>query len=196
MKQNKVEIGLILDCSGSMTKLKYDIIGSFNDFIRKQKQLKGECNIWLTFFSDSYYMKHKSVPLDTISDLTDESYITNGMTALNDAVFATMTEMGKHFASMDESERPEKVIIVIMTDGEENSSKEISHEQVKNLIKQQKEVYSWDFLYIGTDDLNVNDIAKSYNIDPSHTISYARSSQGAQSAYTTMCSYVSQFRGN
>jgi len=196
MKKDKVEIGIILDCSGSMTPIKYDIIGSFNSFITKQKKISGECNIWLTLFSDKYTMKHKSIQLDKVSKLDNETYITNGMTALNDAVFATMTEMGVHFSSMDESERPEKVMIVIMTDGEENSSKEVTYQQVKDLIKQQKEVYNWEFLYVGTDDLNVNKIAQSYNIDPSKTITYARSANGAQYAYDALSSCVSQFRTN
>jgi uncharacterized protein YegL len=78
-------------------------------------------------------------------------YSPGGSTAMNDAIGTAVTEIGKWLSDMPEEERPSKNLIVIMTDGEENSSQEYSLQQVKDMIKEQTEKYSWEFIYLGTD---------------------------------------------
>lgn len=194
MKKDKTEIGIILDKSGSMNIIRNDIIGSFNTFVDEQKEIPGECNVWLTVFSDSYEHVLCSEPLEKIERLNPGNYNPGGCTALNDSVYSTINKMGQHFSDMPEEERPEKVLIVIITDGEENASKEVSHEKLSEVIKHQQEKYNWEFMYIGTDDLNVQDIAKSYNIKPSQTILYSRSAAGVSNMTAGFSSYVRGYR--
>ena len=72
-----------------------------------------------------------------------------GGTPLYDALGYVIEKVGHRFASLNESERPEKVLFVIVTDGEENESRKFTSTQVKELIEQQTNVYSWEFVYIG-----------------------------------------------
>lgn len=194
MKKDKTEIGIILDKSGSMGCIKDDIIGSFNTFVDEQKKIPGECNVWLTTFSDSYKHVLCSESLEKIELLSSENYNPSGRTALNDSVYSTINKMGQHFSEISEEERPEKVLIVIITDGEENASREVSHKILQGVIKHQREKYNWEFMYIGTDDLNVRDIARSYNIDPTRTILFSRSSAGVSDMTTVLSSHVEKYR--
>ena len=70
---------------------------------------------------------------------------------MNDGIGVAIDRVGKWLSDMDEKDRPSKNLVIIMTDGEENNSKEYSLDRVKEMIKHQTEKYSWDFMYIGTD---------------------------------------------
>lgn len=81
--------------------------------------------------------------------MTQEEYNVRGCTALLDAVGKTIDSVGARLSETPEEERPEKVIFVIMTDGEENSSREYDLEKVKGMIEHQTNKYSWEFIFLG-----------------------------------------------
>ena len=105
---------------------------------------------------------------------------------MNDGVGTAIDEIGKWLSDMDESERPSKNMIVIMTDGQENASKEYNFDTVKAKIKHQEEKYSWTFVYMGTNLQDLKDanrlgikmrsVSDSSNIGAnySHIDSYAK----------------------
>lgn len=195
MKENKTEIGIVLDCSGSMSILRNTIIEQFNEFIENQTKIPGECNIWLTTFSDTYDMLQKSQPLCEVVKLNESNYQTTGMTALNDAIYVTMTKMGEHFRDMPEEERPSKVMFVIITDGEENASKKVNTKTVSELIEQQKNVYNWEIVFIGTENLNKEKLISSYKINPLNYVSFSCCLEGAIQMCRSLNSRVSAYRG-
>jgi hypothetical protein len=87
------------------------------------------------------------------------------MTRLYDGIGTAVDEVGKWLNDMDESERPSKNLIVIITDGGENSSTEYRLKDIKDRIKEQTEKYSWDFIYLGndlSDAKDANDIGVKY----------------------------------
>jgi hypothetical protein len=69
--------------------------------------------------------------------------------ALLDAVGHAVDAAGARFTAMPERERPGKVLFVVVTDGHENASHEYSAERIKAMLKEQQEVYSWEFTYLG-----------------------------------------------
>ena len=73
------------------------------------------------------------------------------MTALLDAVGRAINETGERLAKMNEQDRPGLVIFVIMTDGLENSSREFTKSQVKEMIEEQQSKYNWHFTFLGAD---------------------------------------------
>lgn len=81
-------------------------------------------------------------------------YSPGGGTAMNDAIASAINKIGKWLSDMPEEERPSKNLIVIMTDGEENSSKEYTLAKVQEMIKHQTEKYNWTFVYMGMDITN------------------------------------------
>lgn len=155
MKSNLLHICFVLDESGSMYNSVDDVIGGFQKLIDEQKGEKnGECIISLYRFSST-------VKKDYIGKLVNEVpklyYSPGGCTAMNDGVGTAIDEIGKWLSDMDESERPSKNMIVIMTDGQENASKEYNFDTVKAKIKHQEEKYSWTFVYMGTNLQDLKD---------------------------------------
>lgn len=93
----------------------------------------------------------------TITEDNDDylyQYSPGGCTAMNDAIATAINKIGKWLSEMPEEDRPSKNLIVIMTDGEENSSKEYTLAKVQEMIKHQTEKYDWTFVYMGMDISN------------------------------------------
>ena len=148
MKKDYTHICIVLDASGSMSSIESDIKGSFNTFLDKQREEPGKTVFDLFQFSDEVERLVKSADLALFKDDLMAKYTCSGCTALNDAVCTAIDTMGKEFAEMPESERPENVLCVIITDGEENASKEFSTDDVKKRIQHQQDVYKWEFLFL------------------------------------------------
>ena len=155
MKSNLLHICFVLDESGSMYNSVDDVIGGFQKLIDEQKGEKnGECIISLYRFSGTVKKDYIGKPVNEVPKLY---YSPGGCTAMNDGVGTAIDEIGKWLSDMNESERPSKNIIVIMTDGQENASKEYNFDTVKAKIKHQEEKYSWTFVYMGTNLQDLKD---------------------------------------
>ena len=155
MKSNLLHICFVLDESGSMYNSIDDVIEGFQKLIDEQRKEKnGECIISLYRFSNTVKEDYIGKPVDEVPRLT---YSPWGCTAMNDGVGTAIDEIGKWLSDMDESERPSKNMIVIMTDGKENASKEYDFDVVKKKIKHQEEKYSWTFVYMGTNLQDLRD---------------------------------------
>jgi uncharacterized protein YegL len=122
MKDNFCSINVILDASGSMAPITNDTVGGFNKFLEDQKAEKGEAVLSLTIFNTEAKVVHDCVPINSVPPLNGKTYNCNGGTALFDAVGMTIDKVGEKLAAMKEEDRPSKVLFVIITDGEENSS--------------------------------------------------------------------------
>jgi uncharacterized protein YegL len=151
MKSNLTEIGIVLDESGSMSVCKKDTIGGVNEFLQSQRKVKGDANVTLVKFSDYYKIINDGTPIQHVAELNEDNYTPSNTTALLDAVGKTINNIGNHLSKMSENDRPSKVIILIITDGEENASHEFSKTKVTEMITHQKEKYSWEFIFIGAD---------------------------------------------
>ncbi|MBR6516954.1 MAG: VWA domain-containing protein [Bacilli bacterium] len=155
MKENFIHVAFVIDSSGSMYPSMKDVVGGFETTIEEQKKVEnGECAVSLFTF-DNLVKKHYIGK--NINDIGSFVYSPSGMTALYDGVGQAIDKIGEWLSNMDESERPSKNLIVIMTDGEENSSTEYTASRIKEMIKHQEDVYNWSFVYMGTDLTNIND---------------------------------------
>lgn len=151
MKKGLTEIAVILDESGSMNEIKSDTIGGFNSFLKVNRDLPGEAKLTLVKFSTNYNIVYNGINIKEASDLNQSTYYPSGMTSLLDAVGKAIDEIGGRLSKTTEEERPEKVLMVIITDGEENSSREYSLESIKEKITHQKDKYNWEFVFLGAD---------------------------------------------
>lgn len=155
MKSNLLHICFVIDESGSMYPSVGDIIGGFQKLIDEQKQVKdGECIVSVYRFADTVKSDFIGKPVQEVRPI---EYNPGGCTAMNDGIGTAIDEVGLWLSDMDESERPSKNLIVIMTDGEENASKEYTLQDVKDRIKHQEEKYNWSFIYMGTDLSSLDD---------------------------------------
>jgi len=194
MKQGYTEIAFILDKSGSMSMVTDDTIGGYNQFIKEQRDEPGEAKFTLVLFDTTYTIVHNGEDIKTIPDLNERIYRPSGMTALYDSIGRTITEIGHRLDKMIDEDKPEKIIIVIMTDGAENSSKEINISAVNKMITHQKEKYKWEFVFLGANQ-DAFEAGRHLGISVGATMSYAHTKGGTTAAIGSMSKKMSDYRG-
>ena len=149
MKENFVHVCFIIDSSGSMIGSEEDVIGGFKKTIEEQKAVKdGDCVVSLYEFDSDVKKVYLGKKLDDVGDF---DYQVGGMTKLYDGIGTAVDEVGRWLSNMKEEDRPSKNIIVIITDGGENYSREYCLKDIKDRIKTQENVYNWSFVYLGND---------------------------------------------
>jgi Mg-chelatase subunit ChlD len=139
---------LIIDRSGSMHAVEADMNGGIRRFITEQSAVDGRATISLYQFDTEH---------DTVLDFAELSadvlgswqLVPRGGTALLDAAGTAVQRTGEKLASLPEDQRPGNVVVVIVTDGAENSSREYTLPQVREMILRQREEYDWVFMYLG-----------------------------------------------
>lgn len=151
MKENFIHVCFVIDESGSMSSTGGDVIGGFKKVIDEQRaNSAGTCSVSYYKFASTVEKVYIGKDVNDV-EYIDGKYSPGGLTALFDGVGTAIDEIGKWLDAMPEDEKPEKNLIVIMTDGGENASKEYSASKVKEMIKHQEEKYSWEFIYMGSD---------------------------------------------
>lgn len=166
---NNVQIAVILDRSGSMSAVRDATVDNFNEFIEAQRTAVAEAQVQFVQFDDRYDLMYDG-ELSKLPKLSRETFIPRGSTALHDAIGRTVDQLGKEFASRPEEQRPDKVVVLILTDGHENASTQYSKKQIAEKIKHQQDVYKWQFVFIGaTEDAVLT--AKEYNIPAGLSVS-------------------------
>ena len=179
MQQDMTELVFILDKSGSMGGLESDTIGGFNEMLKKQQDAPGECRITTALFDNNYSLLHDRVDIRGVSPITAEEYQAGGATALLDAIGKTIEKIGNVQKSTAQEYRAGKVMLVIITDGQENASREYSARQIKSLITRQKDKYGWEFIFLGA-NIDAVETAGRYGIAPDRALDYKADSQGTQ----------------
>jgi hypothetical protein len=191
MNQNLTEIIFLLDRSGSMSGLESDTIGGFNSFVRTQSKL-GETLLTTVLFDDKYEILHNGVDAGKVI-LTEKEYFTRGSTALLDAVGKTILDVGFRLSKTEENLRPGKVIFVITTDGLENSSREFTYEKIQQMISYQREMYHWDFIFMGA-NIDVVKESSKLGINKNQAFCYEASELGTEKMYGEVNELVSFMR--
>lgn len=189
MKRDFTYITLVLDRSGSMANIAVATRNGVNRFLEKHKELPGDCYVTLIQFSDCYE-EHFCGP---ISKNTDLAYRPCGSTALLDALGRSITDTGKRLSSMAESERPDKVLFVVVTDGYENASQEFTFEKIDAMIRHQREVYGWEFIFLGANQDAIA-TASRIGIDTRNAMTYMANDIGTRCAYATVTGSTMRYR--
>ncbi len=176
---------LVIDRSGSMESVRNDAQGGINAFLRDQYALdQGKFTTTLVQFDTE---------IETVSRLATDpiSYTLEprGGTALFDAVGIEIHKTGADLGAMDEDERPGRVLFVIVTDGEENSSHEYGLETVRSLVEHQRDVYNWNFQFIGADEAAWQGEGMGMQ-----STRYVGSGLGNVAAYASLGDATTQFR--
>lgn len=195
MKKNHTELVCIIDRSGSMESIKDDAIGGFNSFLESQRGVPGTASVTLVLFDDRYEVVHENVDLKVIENLTDKTFVPRGMTALLDAVGKTINTIGERLSKTDEDQRPEKVMVCILTDGMENSSKEFSREKIKEMVNHQRDKYKWEFSFLAANQDAFCEAGK-IGIKEEFTSGFLATAKGTRDVLRTMGAYATSYRTN
>lgn len=171
----------LLDRSGSMQSIKDDTEGGFDAFIAEQRTQPGECRVTLAQFDDVYEEVYADVQVTEVPPLQLHP---RGTTALLDSIGRLIGDAGARLAALPEERRPGVVIVGIMTDGHENASRELTHQQVKALIERQTRDYAWQFLYLGADQ-DAIEVGTSIGVAAANSMTYSRGKVAAAMAATS-----------
>jgi uncharacterized protein YegL len=193
MKKGLTELVFILDKSGSMSGLEADTIGGYNSMLAKQQTVEGNCHITTVLFDNNYELLHDRIDIKAVSPITDKEYKVGGSTALLDAIGRTINKIGNAQKHTTEDYRAEKVMFVIITDGEENSSREYSSEKVKVQVERQKAKYGWEFIFLGA-NIDAIQTAGRLGISADRAVDYVPDSVGTSLHFKVMAETVAIFR--
>jgi len=183
MTKNIAEIVCILDRSGSMSGLAESTIEGYNKFIAEQREI-GPGRVTLVLFDTQYEVVYEDMALSQVPDLTEQVYYVRGSTALLDAVGKTINLVKERHLS----DRPNKTMFLIVTDGWENASKEYTEEGlVKPLVRECREDLNWEFYYLGA---NVDSFVEAANmgIPAAFAANYDPSLSGTRDLYAATSS--------
>jgi len=141
MAEKTLHVVVLLDRSGSMQALKSDHEGGLRSFVEDQKRVTGDVRFTLIQFDDTdpCEVVYDDVPIDTVGEI---SLIPRGGTPLLDAIFKAMAHVKQKIG--DDS----NVLFMIITDGEENQSREAKKSDVQARLKE-CESKGWVVLYLG-----------------------------------------------
>ncbi|MFC4124351.1 vWA domain-containing protein [Nocardia rhizosphaerae] len=179
-------IAVLLDRSGSMQSIKADTEGGLAAFFEQQREVPKRVEVTLAQFDTTYEVVYTNRPL---AEVPPPNLVPRGGTALYDAVGKLVTDVGAELAARPEHERPGTVIVVVLTDGHENSSREWTNEAVRSLIEQQEDQYDWTFLFLGA-NMDAVAIGTSLGIAPGQAITYAASPAGVAGAFGAAAGYA------
>ena len=189
---NTTEMVFIIDKSGSMSGLESDTIGGFNSNIDKQLETGENVLVTTVLFDTNFVTLHDRVNISKIEKMTRKDYCPGGCTALCDAVGNTINRIKYAQQYLREDERPNKTMFVIITDGQENSSREFSSSKIKKLITEQKEKHDWEFIFLGA-NMDAVETANTYGIDADRAVTYMSDFVGTTTAWNVLGVITSDF---
>ena len=163
-KKHQVHNLIILDESGSMSSVRDTIIQGFNEIVQTVKGIEKEFPEQEHFISLISFnglankLLHFIDPASKLTEIDDKRYLPDASTPLYDAMGFGLTKLRQTL----ENQTNYNVLVTILTDGEENASREYSGNDIKNLVEELK-LKRWTFTYIGTDH-DVEKFARSLSI--------------------------------
>lgn len=186
---NYTALLFIIDRSGSMSPIKDDMEGGIKTLLEDQKEIDGDVTVDFAYFDTEFIYDQKLASLTAAAP----KIVPRGGTALYDAIVRASVEFGESLAAMEEDKRPGKVLVAIVTDGYENSSRESTIEDVKKVIETQQNDYSWQYIFLGANQDAIM-TAKSFGMARGSAMTFDYSSAGAHTATRGMSNYISGFR--
>lgn len=165
---SKTLIAALLDRSGSMETSIQSTEDGWRELINGQRAVPGRCQVTLAQFDTEYEVLY---PPTDIAAVPEFVLVPRGGTALLDAAGRLITEVGEGLSALPEHERPGHVICLIMTDGMENSSRTWTWQAVKRLITQQRDVYGWEFIFLGA-DIDAVEVGRRMGVDERYAMTF------------------------
>jgi len=195
MRQDYTHIAVILDRTGSMTAIRDDTIGGFNAFLQQQKAEPGFATLTLVQFDsqDPYEVIHRFKPIAEVPELTRETYVPRASTPLLDAMGRGINDLESSLSQLAEADRPARVVMVVVTDGQENASREFCKEQIEKMIKEKTEKDGWQFVFLSADLAAIRD-AQDVGVDLSAALLYQKSGLGSKGAWSSLSVRLSDYR--
>jgi uncharacterized protein YegL len=187
---NGTLIAVVLDESGSMMSCYDQTITGFNEFVDGQRAASGNAYLKVNKFEGGNVVDLWGVKdVNTTPPMSSELYRPMGGTNLYDAIGKTINEVDAHLASMKEKDRP-SVMILIMTDGAENQSREYTNKAIKKMVKD-REACDWAFSFIGA-NIDAMAVGSTFGMSSANTMQYDTSNTAA--TFSSLSSSATRYR--
>lgn len=179
----ETEVVVVLDRSGSMQTNKSDHEGGLKAFVQKQRELPGKVFFTFAQFDDQnpFEVIYDRVP---INDVGEVSLNPRGTTPLRDAIGRGINHVANRAMG--------DIIFLIVSDGQENSSKEYSQAQIKKMVEDKKEA-GWQFVFVGT-NFDVITAGTNVGFDPLKNVMYNNNTASIHKAYSYTANKVNDYR--
>lgn len=193
-KKETTHIIAVLDRSGSMASVAKDAIGGFNTFLAEQKKLKDKATFSGLLFDDQFEPMNggKVVDVKDVPELTDKTFVPRGTTALFDAIGKSVNSY-KAEVNSKKVKLADKVLVIVVTDGYENASREFSMKDVADLVKYQKS-QNWQFMFLCSTEDAIT-VGTSLGISKGNNFKFANTAQGNAQVYGKVSRATSSYRG-
>ena len=166
----KLSVLFLLDRSGSMQSIKSDAIGGFNNYVETLARENPKSTITLiTFDTMSVDTVIDNQPVTKAEPLTDRTYEPRGGTPLLDAIGGAVDVLTKASGK--------NKALVILTDGQENSSREYTKDAVRKLLDEKQEKDNWLIIYLGANQDSFHE-ASQLGIGAGTAMNFAANSAG------------------
>ncbi len=177
----KLYLAMVLDQSGSMSRGARETIDGFNEQIQSVRaglddQLDVE--VIYTTFACKAEIKKNFVNINEMVELTDRDFRPDGLTAMYDGVGVTINAL-KERADIDDDDT--RVLMVILSDGAENNSKQFTQDTVAEMIQSVKDTGRWTITYMGANQ-DLSQITQGLNIDAGNTVMFDASNAAGYAA--------------
>lgn len=177
-------VNFILDKSGSMGMVREATISGFNEYIQTlKKDKKNKYKFTLTLFDTEVSHPITDTDIKDVDDLSSETYNPDGMTALYDAVCSTINGV--------KAKKGQKVLTIIMTDGQENSSKEYTEKEMKKLVDE-KTAEDWKFVYLGANQDSYA-TAQKFGVSAANVANFNATGKGVMRSMNMMATNTAMY---
>ena len=178
-----------------MESIRDDTIGGFNTFLKEQKAQPGRATLTLVQFDsqDPYEVIHRFKPIKDVPGLTRETYVPRASTPLPDAMGRGINDLENSLAKLKEEDRPSQVMMVIITDGQENSSREFRKDQIEKMIKEKTDKDNWQFVFLSADLAAIDD-AISMGIHADAVMLFEKNSMGSSEMWASLSGQTADYR--
>ena len=187
--KNTLHVAFVLDRSGSMSHLRDAVVSGVDEFVSELRRDAGDTLFSLTAFDTRFDHLHVAVPLADVPSLAESGYVPGGMTALYDAVAHTVLRTDERLRA--EGRQDEKVMVVVMTDGLENSSTDYTARTLENLIRAYDGRPNWTFVYLGAAHetlADAQDAASGLAFERGNAMRWEAADEGMRKSMTSLAS--------
>ena len=188
-EDRSILINFVLDKSGSMSTIRQATISGFNEFLGDQQHEGGSARMTLTLFDTRFRTVVSAEPLEQVTPLDSDTYEPSGMTALYDAIAHTMKITDDYVAE----HKPDQVLFVIMTDGQENSSREFDRGRILMMIEDRQNGPHYEFIYLGANQ-DAYEVGQSIGVHRDKSLTYQASPEEARRTMTRVSHNVRAYR--
>ena len=185
-------VAMVVDRSGSMSSMGCEVMNGFNSFLKEQKALPGKCTATVVRFDDKVEVLQHGVPLQEVREADRTTFAPRGMTALLDGMGQTIKIVEQKVQSM--APKPDKTMVMILTDGAENTSREFSRKAVMASIKRLEATGNWEFVFVGANQDAIA-VGASYGMSAKNCLSYGATPTYQNQTFKCMSANVSAYRG-